>query len=152
MAFINNMRDRLTQASQSTVQKAKDLSGLAKLNSTISNAENQISDLYGKIGYEVYCAYCDAPLPEVAEMIRQITDLHRTIESCKAQIKAINTADLCPQCGAKVGRNVAFCSGCGYKLPGAEQPAPAKASFCSKCGAAISANSLFCTSCGERVG
>ena len=104
MAFMNNMRDRLTQASQSTVQKAKDLSELAKLNGAVSNAEKQISELYGKIGYEVYCAYCNAPLPEVAELIQQVTDLHQTIEACKAQIKAINTADTCPQCGAKSKR------------------------------------------------
>lgn len=152
MAFMNNMRDRLTQASQSTVQKAKDLSELAKLNGAVSNAEKQISELYGKIGYEVYCAYCNAPLPEVAELIQQVTDLHQTIEACKAQIKAINTADTCPQCGAKISKGMAFCSGCGHKLIAEEEPVAERALFCSNCGAQISADSMFCTSCGQKIG
>ena len=152
MAFMNNMRDRLAQASQSTVQKAKDLSELAKLNGTISSTEKQIGDLYGKIGYEVYCAYCNAPLPEVEELIQQVTNLHKTIEACKAQIKAINAADTCPQCGAKISKGMVFCSGCGYKLTTEEEPAAERASFCSNCGAQISADSMFCTSCGQKIG
>ena len=151
MAFMNNMRDRLTQASHSTVQKAKDLSELVKLNGTVSSAEKQISELYGKIGFEVYCAYCKAPLPEVSELIQQVTDLHQTIETCKAQIKAINMADTCPQCGAKISKGMAFCSGCGHKLIADEEPAAEKTVSCSNCGAQISADSAFCTSCGQKI-
>lgn len=152
MAFMNNMRDRLTQTSQSTAQKARDFSELVKLNGTVSNAEKQISELYGKIGYEVYCAYCNVPLPEVAELIQQVTDLHQTIEACKAQIKAINTADTCPKCGAKISKGMAFCSGCGHKLIVEEKPVAERASFCSNCGAQISADLMFCTSCGQKIG
>ncbi len=151
MAFMNNMRDKLTQASQSTVQKAKDLSELAKLNGTISNSEKQISELYGKIGYAVYCAYYDTPLPEVADLIKQVTDLHQAIESSKAQITAINTADTCPQCGAKISKGMAFCSGCGHKLFDEKQPVAEQSLFCSNCGAQISADSMFCTSCGQKI-
>ena len=104
-----------------------------------------------QIGYEVYCAYCNAPLPEVAELIQQVTDLHQTIEACKAQIKAINTADTCPQCGAKISKGMAFCSGCGHKLIAEEAPVAERASFCSNCGAQISADSMFCTSCGQKI-
>ena len=152
MTFMNNMRDRLTQVSQSTVQKAKNLSELAKLNGAISSAEKQISELYGKIGYEIYCAYYNAPLPEVAELIQQINDLHQTIETYKARVKAINTADTCPKCGAKISKGMAFCSGCGQKLIVEEAPVAERASFCSNCGAPISADSVFCTSCGQKIG
>ena len=151
MAFINNVRDKLAQVSQSTVQKAKDLSELAKLNATVSSAEKQISDLYGKIGYEVYCAYCEAPLPEVAELIKQVTDLHQIIENCKMQIKTINMADTCPQCGAKINKSMTFCSGCGCKLSDEEQSVGEQSLICSNCGAQISADSAFCTSCGQKI-
>lgn len=152
MTFMNNMRDRLTQASQSTVQKAKDLSELAKLNGTISSAEKQISELYGKIGYAVYCTYCNAPLPEVVELIQQVTDLHQTIEACKTQIKTINTADNCPKCGTKISKGMAFCSGCGHKLIVEEESVAEQTSFCSNCGAQIPTDSMFCTSCGQKIG
>ncbi|HCT90574.1 MAG TPA: hypothetical protein DF613_04200 [Lachnospiraceae bacterium] len=152
MAFMDNMKNRFSQASQSTVQKAKDLSELARLNGTISDTENRISELYGKIGYDVYCAYRDRPLPEVAGLIGQVTELHQSIEACRAQIKAINAANSCPNCGAKIRQGMAFCSGCGYKLPVVEQPAPsAQAAFCTNCGAPITPGSLFCTSCGKKI-
>lgn len=150
MAFINNLKDKLSQAGQSTAQKAKDISDLAKLNSTISNAERQISDLYSKVGYEIYCAYRNAPQPEVAELIQQINDLHKSIEDCKAQIKVIQAIEDCPQCGAQL--NKGFCNTCGYRAPVKEKPVAAQAAFCSNCGAPISADSAFCTSCGQKIG
>ena len=69
------------QASHSTVQKAKDLSELVKLNGTVSSAEKQISELYGKIGFEVYCAYCKAPLPEVSSVLAD--ENHMSLEGTK---------------------------------------------------------------------
>lgn len=151
MAFMNNMRDKLTQASQSTVQKAKDLSELARLNGVISNAEKQICELYEKIGFEVYRAYSSEPLPEVVELIQQVTALHQTIEASKAQINAINAVETCPQCGAKISKGMAFCSGCGHKLATEEAPAAANTAFCTNCGARLPANAVFCTSCGQKI-
>lgn len=152
MAFMGSMRDRISHAGQSTVQKAKDLSEVAKLNTTISDAEYQIGELYGKIGYEVYRAYYDRPLPEVAELISDVTALHQTIESCKTQINAINSANTCPNCGAKIKPQMAFCSGCGFRLPLVERPAvPNQTAFCTNCGKPIAPNMVFCTFCGNKV-
>lgn len=152
MAFIDNMKGKLSQASQTTVQKARELSEIAKLNSAISEAENQITELYNKIGYDVYCAYKDNPIPEVAESINRITELHDSIEVCKDQIKAINAANLCPKCGAKIKQGMAFCSACGYKLPVPEpEENSGVATFCSGCGAPLTPGSMFCTSCGKKV-
>ncbi len=144
MDFMNSMKG-----------KAKEFSEISKLNSSISSAEKQIVEAYEKIGYEIFRAYKDQPIPEVEGLIKQVRDLHQTIEDCKAQIKVINSANLCPQCGAKINKGMAFCSGCGYKLPVAEQAAPAAPvapAACSKCGAPLEAGALFCTSCGNRIG
>lgn len=152
MAFMDSMRGKISQASQTTVQRAKNLSDLAKLNGAISDAENQISELYGKIGYRIYCEYHEQPLPEVAELLSKVTELHQSIEFCRAQIKAINSANTCPKCGAKFKQGVAFCSGCGYKLPIVEQAsAPGQAAFCTNCGAPLTDGIAFCTSCGKKV-
>lgn len=152
MAFIDNMKNKLSQVSQTTVQKAKDLSEIAKLNVTVSGAEKQIDGLYRQIGAEIYKAYCEAPLPEVAELIAQITELYQTVNTCKEQIKTLSNADTCPQCGAKISKGMAFCSGCGYKISEEEQANSAeRSSFCTGCGAAITSDSAFCTSCGKKI-
>lgn len=152
MAFLDNVKEKISQTSSSTVQKAKDLSEITRLNRLISEAENQINELYGKIGYEVYCAYHENPLPEVSELIVQVTEIHKNIVTYKEQIQTINKENTCPQCHAKISKGMAFCSGCGYKLTITESTeSPIQSSFCSNCGASISADSMFCTSCGQKL-
>ena len=152
MSFFDDMKGKISQTSSSTVQKAKDLSEITRLNRLISEAESQISELYGKIGYEVYCAYHENPLPEVSELINSVTETHKNIAAYKEQIQAINNANTCPQCHAKISKGMMFCSGCGYQLATKEEAeSPAKSSFCSNCGASISADSAFCASCGQKL-
>lgn len=151
MAIFGGMKERISQAGQTTVQKAKDLSEITRLNSEISAAENQINTLYGRIGYEIYRAYRDDPQPETADLVQQVTELHQKIEDCKEQIKAINAANTCPQCGAKISKGMAFCSNCGCKLPTGPQPRPEELATCDSCGAPIMPGSAFCTSCGKKL-
>lgn len=154
MALFDSMKTKISAAGQSTVQKAKDLTEITKLHSAISGAEEQIRELYTNLGYEVYRAYYEKPLPEVAEQIQQITDLHQKIEDYKAQIDTINAVKTCPQCGSKVAKEMAFCGTCGSKLP-VEEIVPEveeKPAFCGACGAPIAADTVFCTNCGNKVG
>lgn len=153
MALFDTMKNKLSAAGQTTVQKAKDLTEITKLNSAITAAEDQVRELYTTMGYEIYRAYYEKPLPEVEGLIQQITDLHQKIEDCKNQIDIINEVQTCPQCGGKVSKGMAFCGSCGCKMPVVE-PAPeeAKPAFCGACGAPISPEAAFCTNCGNKLG
>lgn len=150
MALFDNMMNKITNAGQTTMQKAKDFSEVAKLNGVISETEKQISDLYGEIGYAVCRAYMDNPIPEAAELIEQVKQLHWKIEDCKAQIKTITATDGCPQCGAKIAKGSAFCGECGCKLP-EQADAVSQTHVCATCGAALAAGAAFCSSCGTKV-
>ena len=153
MAIFDTMKTKISAAGQSTVQKAKDLTEITKLHSAISGAEDQIRELYTDLGYEIYRAYCDEPLPEVADQIRQITDLHRKIEDCRAQIDAINAVKTCPQCGARVAKDMSFCGSCGCRVAVAEalpQEEETEA-FCDVCGAPVTEGTVFCTNCGNKL-
>ncbi len=159
MAFFDNVRGKLNQASQTTVKKAKEFSEIAKLNGTIASTERQINELYSKLGYEVYCAYNEAPLPEVEGLINQLKELHQNIENCRAQIKEISAVETCPNCGARITKEMIFCSGCGSKLAvPVPQPEPEVVEeiqdvlFCGACGAELAPDSIFCTNCGNKVG
>lgn len=129
MAFFDEMKNRVTQASQSAAKSAKEFSEITRLNGEISDAESRINQLYNQIGYEVYCAYSAHPLPEAADLIEQVNALHDKIENCRMQIQTINAASRCPNCGAKIRPGMAFCSGCGTRVeqPAAPTPAPAPA-------------------------
>lgn len=150
MAFFDKMKQAFEETSQTARQKTKDLSSVTRLNAQIGDAERKINDLYYKLGFEVYKAYRENPLEAGAVQIGEINYLHKVIADCKAQIATINQANLCPNCGAKISKNMLFCSGCGYKLPVVEVEEPAKP-CCPACGTEITEDSAFCGNCGHRL-
>lgn len=155
MTFLNGVKGKLSKASYSTVQKAKEMSELTKLNMAISESETKISELYGEIGKRIYEAYRENPIPEAEEQIRQIVEMQEVIEVCKLQIKALTTGNTCPRCGSKIKSSMVFCSNCGLKLQSdedkIEDTEQIRTQFCSKCGAPLEVGVSFCTECGNKV-
>lgn len=153
MSIFDDLKDKLTEASSTTMQKAKDISETTRLNKVISDSQKQIQGLYSEIGYTVYCTYRENPIPEVAESFRQIDELLRGIEECQSQIKELNTGSICPSCGAKIKQGMKFCSICGSELKLEELNIPKKeeTAYCSECGAPMGADAVFCTECGNKV-
>lgn len=148
MAFFDQMKNKLTATSQSAVQMAKDLTETTRLNGQVNEAEKEINELYRKLGFEVYQAYREEPIPAGAELIAQLNELHEKVEALKAQIQTINKASLCPACGAKISKGMVFCSSCGCRLPEAEEK---QVVLCANCGGVLEEDALFCTNCGTRV-
>lgn len=156
MSFLDGVKGKISKASYSTVQKAKDISELTKLNMAISESETKIVELYSEIGMRIYDAYKENPILEAEEQIKQITELQEAIEVCKLQINVLNAGSTCPRCGAKTKPSMVYCSNCGLKLQvdneeekqNTEQVKPL---FCSKCGAPLEADTAFCTECGNKV-
>lgn len=152
---MDDVLGKMSQAGQSVSKKARDLSEYAKYSSTISESETEIRNLYSEIGYKVYLAYCNNPLPEVAPQIQRITALNKTIEDARAAQKALNDSEKCPRCGTRIRPGMLFCNNCGCKLaePAPQQGAPAMqapARFCMSCGAPMAPDAMFCMSCGAR--
>ena len=155
MDLFNNMMGKLTQAKQNTVKWVKDYSETSRLNVEITNSEKQILDLYKEIGAKIYELYHASPIPEVADQFAKIDALFSNIDIIREQIKTINAEGTCPSCGAKINKDVPFCSSCGYKLAvAAPEAAPAPApqpAVCANCGATLQENALFCNACGTKV-
>lgn len=152
---MDDVLGKVSQAGQSVSKKARDLSEYAKYSSTISDSETEIRNLYSEIGYKVYLAYCNNPLPEVAPQIQRITALNKMIEDARAAQKALNDSEKCPRCGTRIRPGMLFCNNCGCKLaePAPQQGAPAMqapARFCMSCGAPMAPDAMFCMSCGAR--
>lgn len=155
MAFFNSVKEKISKAGYSTMQKGKDLSAITKLNMSVSESETKINEIYGEIGYKIYCAYRENPLEEVKEEIKQIQELEELIEVCKLQIQAINAVNVCPRCGAKIKLEMIFCSNCGLKLqnelPKENKEEKERPAFCSECGTMLDLETKFCTVCGHKI-
>lgn len=149
MAVFENVKTKITQGGRAAIQKTKELTETARINSAISETRRQVNNLYKLIGQEIYATYQNDPIPEVAEQIRNITELNKLIAEYKEQIRKINAVVICPQCNSKSKPDVTFCSECGYKL--SQVSVIQAADFCTGCGAPVSVDMNFCTVCRKKL-
>lgn len=150
MSFFNQIGKKITHVSQSAVQKTKNMTEIAKLNSAISDAEKAITDNYTAIGKLYMLRHSDDYEAEFAAMVTAIKDLETKMVEYREQIASIKGIVRCDKCGCELPGNAAFCSSCGAEVIRPEAPAE-NVIHCKGCGAVIENDVRFCTACGTPV-
>jgi len=112
MAFL----DDLKKFGKSITDKGKDVIEITKLNSQINAEKDKIKETYSKIGEEVYKAYKEGQSSAYDELCAQIKEMEDKINELQAKVLELKNAAKCPNCGAEVAKDTAFCSKCGAKL------------------------------------
>lgn len=121
MEFFDKLGETLMTAGRDVSQKAKELSGAAKLNLDIKAKEDFVQKQYAEIGKQYYEAHKDDASTEF-EQFASIREALESIEQMKKDLLELKGAKACPQCGAKMSEDAAFCSECGASLTPAEEP------------------------------
>lgn len=150
MAFFDDLGKKLSQAGQTAVQKTKEMTDIARINSMISDEEKKVNDNYYQIG-KLYAAMHQTDFEsDFAGMITAIKESETKIRDYKQQIQDIKGVVRCEKCGAEVASNVAFCSSCGAPMPKQDMlENNSNLIKCTGCGAMVDKNMRFCTSCGK---
>ena len=157
MAFFDDFGKKISQASQSTLQKTKDMADVAKINMQISDEEKKMNDTYLQIGKLYMELHASDSEESFKEMVQAITDAQNKIKEFKGQIQEIKGVVRCEKCGAEVPKGAAFCSACGEKMPElvqeatAQEAEPVVEKKCANCGAVLGSGALFCSECGTKV-
>ena len=115
MAFFDKLSETLTNASKDVSQKAKDLSGVAKLTMDIHTKEDQVQKMYAQIGKLYFEAHKDDDPAEYAQM-SQIKEMLASIEDMKKELCELKGTKACPRCGQEVKAADVYCKSCGAKL------------------------------------
>ena len=115
MAFFDKLSETLTNASKDVSQKAKDLSGVAKLTMDIHTKEDQVQKLYAQIGKIYFEAHKDDD-PAEYEQMAQIKEMLAAIEDMNKELCELKGTKVCPRCGQEVKAADAYCKSCGAKL------------------------------------
>lgn len=151
MGFFDDFGKKISQVGQGAAQQTKIFAETTKLNSHISDEEKQINNLYIQIGKNYFEAHKNNDSDEYKDLMVGITDAQARIAQYQEQIRTIKGIRNCPNCGAEVPNNSAFCNSCGTKMP-AKETAPAAgvqaSAKCPQCGADVAADSKFCDGCG----
>lgn len=158
MAFFDDLGKKISQASQSAVQKTKDMAEVAKLNGQISDEEKKLNNYYYQIGKLYVKLHRDNYDVEFAKLMGALKQAEDQIRSCQKQVQDLKGIIRCAKCGTEVPNTAAFCNACGAAIvkkvsaPDQSQRAETTVIMCSGCGAVVDKNMRFCTSCGGPVG
>lgn len=151
MALFESITKKAADASSKALQKTREISEVARLNSMISEAEKVTTNTYLQIGKLYAAMHAQDCEPEFAGMIGTILDSDKKIQEYKRQIQDIKGVQRCEKCGAEVPRGVAFCSACGSPIPVETPKIPEDCAVCPACGAIVKNGMRFCTSCGKPM-
>lgn len=151
MAFLDKLSKTVTEASQKTIAKTKELADTSRLNSMISDEEKIINNQYFQIGKLYVAVHQDNYEEDFAGMINTILESEAKIKDYKKQIQEIKGVRRCEKCGAEVPNGLAFCSACGAVMPKIQSSVSADIIKCENCGAEVRKGMRFCTSCGKPM-
>lgn len=115
MAILEKIGDTIMHVSKDVTQKAKDVSGIAKLKLDIRAKEDFIKEQYMELGKTYYEMKKGTGAAEQAQFDR-IDEALEEIEKMKLQILELKKARVCPECGAQAADTAEYCSVCGAKL------------------------------------
>ena len=115
MAFFDKLSETLTNASKDVSQKAKDLSGVAKLTMDIHTKEDQVQKMYAQIG-ELYFEEHKNDETAAYEQMAQIKETLSVIEDMKKELSELKGVKICPRCGKEISKEDTYCKSCGAKL------------------------------------
>lgn len=152
MGFFDDLGRRVTDAGQTTMQKAKELSEIARINSLITQEENKVNNTYYQIGKLYVAIHSNDHEEEFEGMVAAIAETEQRIRDYRKQIQDIKGVQRCENCGAEVPQGAAFCSSCGSPMPKqVTQGNEDEYTKCQNCGALVKKGMRFCTSCGKPM-
>ena len=116
MSFFDNVKESFVSAGKDVTQKAKEVSGVAKLKLDVKTKEDFVEKQYAILGHTYFDAHKDDEENAENEQFKVIKEALSEIESMKAEILKLQGAVECPNCGARVPKDAAYCSSCGTKI------------------------------------
>jgi hypothetical protein len=87
-----------------------------KLSSKLKENQQEIADIYYKIGEEYYTKYVEDPLPELQEAVKNIAEKKEDIRSIVEKISALKGKRTCQSCGFENNLEAMYCIKCGQTL------------------------------------
>lgn len=151
MAIWDNLSQKASETTAKAVQRAKEISDIARLNSMISEEETKINNTYYQVGKLYVTMHPHDHEEEFAGMIVSLAEAEEKIKSYRQQIQDIKGVVRCSQCGAEVQSGVAFCSSCGAPMPKVQPVNTDNLVRCEGCGVMVKKGVRFCTSCGKPM-
>lgn len=161
VGILDNITSTVNRGTESASRAAEKL----RLKNQIADINKKRQQLAAQLGASLYEATKDMPelrtdrealYDGIAACDADRADAQHKIDELDAMSKAASAAAItykCAVCGANIGGDDLFCSGCGTPAAQARAASDAAASgiACANCGAVMKEGDAFCMSCGTKV-
>ena len=176
MAFWSDLGKKISDTTQSVVEKTKISTDTMRLNGLISDEERNVQRIYAEIGRKYMELHGADGDPDFAGLMQEYQTSKAKIEEYRSQIRRNKHLLICAGCGAEIPETVLYCTRCGAENPvgkrlveeqrqreeaeRAAREADLQAAavpqtepqpeFCARCGQPRTAGAMFCTFCGAQ--
>ncbi|MCM1106174.1 MAG: zinc ribbon domain-containing protein [Blautia sp.] len=120
MSFLDDFGRRVSDVSQSAVQKGREVADVAKCKAAISDEEKKLEHLYAQLGRLYMSQHKDDPEEIFAGYISAIRASEQKLLGYKNNLGALKNMAKCAGCGVMVPRDSRFCPKCGAPMDGDE--------------------------------
>lgn len=141
MSILDDLDKKISNISVGAIQKTKEVSEQLKITKLIKETENNIYQLYAKIG-ELY--YKDASENQLYELCQTIRNLESDLDEYNKILSRLKGTAICSTCGAEIPSGSVFCIKCGNKV----ENVISNNAMCPSCGALVKIGASFCNKCG----
>lgn len=114
MDFFSKLGNTISATGRDVSQKAKELTGIAKLNMDVRSKEEYVLKQYSEIGKQYYELHKEDAEPLFDE-IPLVKAALEEIEALKNEIAEMKGLKCCLACGAAMAAEDVFCTKCGAK-------------------------------------
>lgn len=116
---LSKLKKNFGETAEVIGKKTENFVEIQKLKSQIHTANREIAQNYEEMGEMIYRKYQQGETmdAEIAAICEDITELKAEVASCKEEITQYRGENICPECGAAVPSNAAFCMKCGAQMP-----------------------------------
>ena len=176
MAFWSDLGKKISDTTQSVVEKTKTSTDTMRLNGLISDEERNVQRIYAEIGRKYMELHGADGDPDFAGLMQEYQTSKAKMEEYRSQIRRNKHLLICAGCGAEIPETVLYCTRCGAENPvgkrlaeeqrqreeaeRAAREADLQAAavpqtepqpeFCARCGQPRTAGAMFCTFCGAQ--
>lgn len=118
MDLWDDIVKKISDAADYTLKEAGKITDTAKIKLSIASKESTIDDIFLKIGKLHYEEHIDNSVDNgenIKAAFLEIEKLRSELKVLKSQLVITKKYKTCPECGAKIDREMSYCFKCGHE-------------------------------------
>ena len=118
MSILDNVSEKISKVAIGIAKGTNKVVESSKVSIDLLEKKDELKDKYAEIG-KLLANSDDNEIAEklgIADKINEIRALSNEIVELKIKLSEIKNTKKCPDCGANISKNSAYCNICGNKL------------------------------------